>query len=277
MIDGADLFQIDRTIWLLSKETALPHYDFAFSNLLPTNRPYNRPEQITAVARIGAIENYDHIFQQLLDEGILLVHTPEEHRRCSELPGWYGALKELTPKSEVFSSPPSIEEIEKSFEWPVFLKGVRQTSKHQRQLSIIESREQYLSVLEKIAQDPILHWQNLVLREFINLRPVEDSEHERIPASFEFRCFFWRGQHVGLGPYWTSAKYGITESEAAEAINLATFAAKLVDVPFLVVDVGQKTDGAWIVIECNDGQESGYAGASRMGIWQKIIEIEKSN
>lgn len=31
----------------------------------------------------------------------------------------------------------------------------------------------------------------------------------------------------------------------------------------------------WIVIECNDAQESGYAGASAIGIWQNILTIER--
>jgi hypothetical protein len=33
-------------------------------------------------------------------------------------------------------------------------------------------------------------------------------------------------------------------------------------------------DGDWIVIELNDGQESGYAGVNRLQLWQKIIDIE---
>ena len=35
-----------------------------------------------------------------------------------------------------------------------------------------------------------------------------------------------------------------------------------------------KKDGNWIVIELNDGQESGYAGVNKLQLWQKIIGIE---
>jgi len=48
------------------------------------------------------------------------------------------------------------------------------------------------------------------------------------------------------------------------------------DVLVLVVDVAQSIDGRWIVIECNDGQESGYAGVSPIGLWQNIIALEKA-
>ena len=35
-------------------------------------------------------------------------------------------------------------------------------------------------------------------------------------------------------------------------------------------------DNQWIIIECNDGQESGYCGVNPLKMWQKIIEEEKS-
>jgi len=48
-------------------------------------------------------------------------------------------------------------------------------------------------------------------------------------------------------------------------------------VPFLVVDVAQTEAGRWVVIECNDGQESGYAGVSPFGLWQKIVDLETAS
>lgn len=54
-------------------------------------------------------------------------------------------------------------------------------------------------------------------------------------------------------------------------------AARRVAVPFLVVDLAQTIDGRWMVIECNDGQESGYAGVSPIGLWQRIVDYERAN
>ena len=39
--------------------------------------------------------------------------------------------------------------------------------------------------------------------------------------------------------------------------------------------VAQTAEGQWIVIECNDGQESGYAGVSPIALWGKLIELER--
>ncbi len=51
--------------------------------------------------------------------------------------------------------------------------------------------------------------------------------------------------------------------------------ARRIDVPFLVVDVAQTIEGNWIAIECNDGQESGYAGIPPVGLWNNLIGVER--
>ena len=112
------------------------------------------------------------------------------------------------------------------------------------------------------------------------MRPItaQVKASEKISPSFEFRTFWWRGRIVGAGPYWSDfASYSWTESEEFEALSIAEKAASRINVPFLAVDVAQTKSGEWIVIECNDGQESGYAGVSPIGMWQRIIAIEKES
>lgn len=107
-------------------------------------------------------------------------------------------------------------------------------------------------------------------------RLVEDADENTIPASFEFRTFWWKGECVGTGRYWLSAQqYDWTQKEKQDALSIAGEAARRVNVPFLVVDVAQRIDGQWIVIECNDGHESGYAGVSPFALWKNIITFEQ--
>jgi hypothetical protein len=121
-----------------------------------------------------------------------------------------------------------------------------------------------------------LRWQDVVCRRLAPLRPVEDPDPERIPSSFEFRSFWWRGELAGIGRYWWQGRdYSLSRTEELLAVATAREAARRVDVPFLVVDVAQQIDGTWIVVECNDGQESGYAGASPFAMWQAVAGFEK--
>lgn len=271
-----DLMLVDDAVWIISSPTRQQTYDFAISDLFPTKRPLHRAGKVKTVARIGAIENYEELYGQLMQEEIELIHDPDEHKTCSQLDGWYPILKEFTPRSMIFEKPPEVEEIQEHFDWPIFVKGHRQTSRHQRKLSIIEDVNQYKGLLAAYANDPILHWQKFVVREFVSLKPIEGiSDEKSIPPSFEFRTFFWRQKLVGFGNYWTDCNYRISESEIEIAKSFALAAAEKVPATFLVVDIAQRKDGTWIVVECNDGQESGYAGIQRLALWQNIIGIEK--
>lgn len=270
------LICVEDVLWVLDAETWIAAYDFRFDQFFSCRHPQERPAKITAVARVGALEDYAERHAELLADGIRLVNSPEEHLRASQLPFWYSLLEDLTAKSVWFDQPPEPADVEAHFNWPIFVKGARQSSRHRRALSIIPSAEAFGKAMDAFKQDSILHWQQIVCREFIPLRRVEDPIPERVPSSFEFRTFWWKGEFVGIGPYWWQGKqYSINESERAVAVNVAGEAAGRLNIPFLVVDMAQTEDGRWIVIECNDAQESGYTGVSSIGLWQQVVDVER--
>lgn len=56
--------------------------------------------------------------------------------------------------------------------------------------------------------------------------------------------------------------------------TIDTFGVHQVSVKWLTESL-MKSQSKWIVIECNNAQESGYSGNSPFLLWQRIIEIEK--
>ncbi|MFP2961398.1 ATP-grasp domain-containing protein [Myxococcus sp. 1LA] len=276
LLPGEDLLQVEERLWLLTAQTGKGIYDFAFDRFFACRRPYVLPESMEVIARVGVWDDYAERFRELADAGLRLVHTPEQHLLATELPHWYPKLTDLTPRSVWFDERPDSETVERLLGWPVFVKGERQTSRHRKSLSIIEGPEQFRQAMEAYAKDPILHWQRVVCRELRPLRRVEEGAPDRIPSSFEFRTFWWKGELVGWGPYWwQGTPYTMTPEEQREALGLGREVARRMAVPFLVVDVAQEVSGRWIVIECNDGQESGYAGISPFALWQAILGIER--
>jgi ATP-grasp domain, R2K clade family 3 len=272
--ENLDLILLEEAVWVLVGEVDLPIYDFPLSRFFSCRRPWNRSEAITAIGRFGATTNYDELYQKFAADGIFLVHSPEQHLLASELPLWYPLLEGLTPKSLWFSEPPEIEILEQAIGLPLFLKGSRQTSRHEAALSIIRSHDDYYRAIEIYKKDPILNWQDLVCREFVQLRPVPSEPTEKIPASFEFRSFWWQGHCVGAGQYW-STSYNWSPEEEKAALAIAKEAALRLKLPFVVIDVAQTIAGDWIAIECNDAQESGYAAISPFGLWQNLIDEER--
>jgi len=268
-----DRFLINERLWMVTAPTHVPIYDFDFRGYFECRCPYDVVEGMPAVARVGAIGDYEVMYRRLLAEGIQLVNTPEQHDRASNLPIWYPFLAGRTPRSRWFDVFPEFEELEAEFGLPLFLKGSRQTSRHRADLSIIRSREDYLRAVEIYQRDPILHWQQFVCREFVPLRSVNGGDPAKLPASFEFRSFWWQGKHVGSGRYWQeAAPYDWTSSERASALALAESAARDLDCGFLVIDLAMSREGAWTIIECNDGMESGYAGVPPFLLWGNVME-----
>lgn len=273
---GDDLFLLEDAVWVWTRPAGVPIYDFEFDRLMACRRPYDRPGEVVAVARVGAVDDYEASHAALLRDGVRLIHGPEQYLRATRLPRWYPLLADLTPRSLWFEGAPDPKQIEDELGWPIFMKGARQTSRHRRKLSIIAGPDELERALADYARDPILGWQDVVCRSLVALRPVEDPDPERIPSSYEFRTFWWRGELVGCGRYWWEGRdYELTPDERGPALDVAREAARRLDVAFLVVDIAQRTDGAWIVIECNDAQESGYAGVPPFALWREVVRLER--
>jgi hypothetical protein len=269
-----DLFRLDDAIWVANRRIDSPTYDFAFDRFFPCRRPYARPDVVTAVGRLGALPNYEEDYARLIGDGVRLINSPAEHALASELPLWYPHVSGYTPRSEWFDTPPPRTVVEERFGWPVFVKGARQTARHSAELCIARSGEAYNELVRSYAADPILGWQKCVIREHVSLRPVAGDASVTVPPSFEFRTFWLHGKLVGAGPYWAAAeRYDWDPNERSTAIALASRVVAGLSVPFIVVDLAQTVAREWIVIECNDAQESGHAGVSPFALWSEIIRV----
>ncbi|MGL6097018.1 MAG: ATP-grasp domain-containing protein [Fimbriiglobus sp.] len=271
-----DLFAVEDSVWVLHAPTGVPAYDFGLDHVFACRRPWQRPARVAAIARFGAVPDYPSAWAALRKEGIDLIHDPTQHQLASDLPAWYPRLARLTPRSVWFDRPPSAREVGQVFDWPVFVKGSRQTSRHRADLAVARSADDFERIMTEYQRDPILCWQPVVCRELVALRRVGGETGGKMPAAFEFRTFWWHGDLVGDGPYWSGfSDYTWTPDERRAGLAVARAAADAVGVPFLVVDIAQAQAGEWLVIECNDGQESGYAGVSPFALWNNILERER--
>jgi len=270
-----NLTLIEKSVWVTTKSTGFNQYDYDFEACFSCTHPYQIDGEMVAIARMGAAKDYTERYEEMLEWGIRLINTPEEYKRSSFLPHWYPLISEYTPRSICYDSLPTVEQILSDFKLPIFIKGERQTNKHSAQ-SVIRTKQELVQMLEDWQRESILWWQRVVCREFIELEPVvKVLSGGELQKSYEFRTFWYRGRLVGCGKYWIAADYKVDDegltiiSEIGEKVN------HLLKVPFLVIDFAKTLQGKWIVIECNDGQDSGYAGVDTRLMWQKIVDIEK--
>ncbi len=81
-----DLILLEDTVWVLVGEVGLSSYDFNLTQFFFACRhPWQRPAQIHAIGRFGAVSNYDELYAQLAAEGIYLINSPAQHLCASEL------------------------------------------------------------------------------------------------------------------------------------------------------------------------------------------------
>ena len=271
MLANAELTLVEDVLAVLSSPTGVSAYDFDFALHFASRHPYRIDGAPTTILRLGAPDDYTSTYREAESLGLRPINNPDQHLRASELESWYPLIHDMTPRTHVFDRLPDADAIETRFRWPIFLKGSRQTSKHNPELSIIRDRDHYAQAAAMYARDPILHWQKPVVREFVALAPVPGEVPGKIRPSMEFRTFWLRGTCVGHGPYWYQVPtYRCDDLD--QGIALAADVARRIDAPFLVVDIAKTIDGHWIVIECNDAQESGHAGIPPQRLWRSVLD-----
>ncbi|MCC7249030.1 MAG: ATP-grasp domain-containing protein [Lysobacter sp.] len=271
MQPGMELLLIENELAILSRPTGVSAYDVDFGLHFACRHPYRLDREYDGIFRIGAPADYSACYRDAIEAGIRPVNDPDQHRLASEIEHWYPLIADMTPKTRVFDALPEADLVEAEFGWPVFLKGSRQTSKHNPDLAVIANRAHYARAAAAYRNDPILHWQKPVLREFVPLAPVSGEIPGKIRPSLEFRTFWLHGTCVGCGPYWYQVPVYASD-RIDDGIALAAEVAARVPVPFLVVDIARAADGRWIAIECNDAQESGHAGIPPQRLWRSILD-----
>lgn len=265
-----DILRIEDKLTVVTQPVNVAVYDFDFDLFFSCRHPSYIPEPEICVLRVGAIRNYPEKVEELRVLGLHVVNDLDAHLRASELSEWYPLIADLTARTLYGKSFPPVEDIERTLGWPVFVKGSRQTSRHDPELAVARDADEYAKLEERYRADPILHWQDVAVREFLRLQPVDGAVPGKVRPSLELRTFWWHGVCVGWGRYWYQVPdYGA--ADVSKGLEMAEEVARRLKVPFLVVDIAKKVDGSWIVIECNDAQEAGYAGAVPQLVWQNVL------
>lgn len=270
-----DLVEVQSAICVAYEKIHVEAYDFDLRQYFETKPIFNEVNH-PIILRMGALQDYTMIYEALEEMGLNLVHTPKQHEMASLLPHWYPEISDLTIKSKWYEEIPSVDEVLCDFDFPIFLKGERQTNRHKFSTSVAKNKSDLQNILNYWKTDNILHWQRLICRAFVKFEKIADHDRDQVQYSKEIRVFVWKGTVVGMGQYWTEvSNFALSLLEKEQIIRLAEEASFRVQVPFLVVDVAKMESGGWMVIELNDGQESGYAGVYRWKLWTQIIELEK--
>ncbi|MEO0403273.1 MAG: ATP-grasp domain-containing protein [Bacteroidota bacterium] len=204
---------------------------------------------------------YKDLYNGLLNKNIQLINSPEEYQHTHYLPESYYLIESVTPKSvwtkDLTES--SLQQLSSSIDSTSFIVKdfVKSEKHHWEEACFIPDSNDLENAMKVINRFIELRGEYLnagiVLREFIELQPLTTHSESGMPLTKEFRMFFSKGTLQNVYPYWDEGEYGESLPETAVFEDIA----RAIQSNFFTMDVAQKTDGSWIIMELGDAQVSG--------------------
>ncbi|WP_338814493.1 ATP-grasp domain-containing protein [Bernardetia sp. Wsw4-3y2] len=209
-------------------------------------------------------KTYELLYNALLQKNIQLINSPKEYEHCHYLPNSYSKIENHTPISNWMKLNDVIdfEEIYKLTnqfgENSIIIKDYVKSEKyHWKEACFIpkaSDKDKIKNSVQKFIQlrGKQLN-EGLVFRKFEELEFLTQHSKSSLPLTKEFRIFFLNKKIVNIFNYWDEGEYGDTKPDLKKFTQIA----QEIDSNFFTMDIAQKIDGEWIIMELGDGQVSG--------------------
>jgi hypothetical protein len=208
--------------------------------------------------------NYSQLYEALYEKGLRLINTPAAYKHCHHFPESYSVIKEHSPASVFVPLDESagIEGIMRVLapfgNRPVILKDYVKSRKHEwyeacyiPSASDRESVEKVVNRFLELQGDDLN--EGLVFRQYVSFQPLASHSKSGMPLTKEYRLFFLDGGLLYSLEYWEEGDY----SGVFPPANLFAEVARVVQSRFFTMDVAQRLDGEWEIIELGDAQVAG--------------------
>ena len=223
---------------------------------------------------IPSNERYQEIFEHLSAKNLRLINDPSEFQRALEFHKSYPLIEKLTARSLILSRRDEMDGAIAELGLPLFIKGSVRSLKHYgADACIAQTAEEAERIVDKLFELPFHARGAVILRTLLPLR------HERVatngfPLGREYRVFLYRNEVLAHGYYWEGddALEGLSSQEQVGMLDVAKKASRLLDVPYLAIDVGQVESGEWFVIEPGDAQFAGFSKANVLKLFRRLTE-----
>ena len=224
------------------------------------------------IPRYSALPYYEELEADVKTAGSMLINTFRQHRYVANLTNWYNSLSDFTPETYFsFSDALSLGK------FPMVAKGTTNSRKNLwRTFMYAENKEELGVVFNNLMNDQLISEQGIVFREFERLKSY-GVDLGGAPITKEFRVFMYGDKVLAKGFYWASHPEVIEayHPDANEVPNelIKEIAAIVKDnINFWVMDMAQKEDGRWILIELNDGNMSGLSCVDPDELYSNLAE-----
>lgn len=219
-------------------------------------RTHVKPGELV-IPRYSALPWNKELCEDIVELGATPINTFRQHCYVADLRNWYYDLAEFTPRTWF-----ALDQVPKDG-GPFVCKGATNSRKHLWSTHMF-AEDWYAArdVFLKLAEDTTIGVQPIYIRQYVPLQRLATGMND-LPVSEEYRFFCLDGQVVASGFYWSSHIDDLECVPSSDAVP-QEFIQKIIglvspNIRFWVFDVARTEAGDWLVIELNDGQQSGLS------------------
>ncbi|MGJ3241224.1 MAG: ATP-grasp domain-containing protein [Anaerolineae bacterium] len=226
-----------------------------------------------------SVTQYESLYDALMSRGIQLFNDWSAYRYAQHLPKALAVLDQHTPHTVWMEtdgthiSYDAIMQLLLPFAGqPIILRDFVRSAKHYwHQACYITSASDRVAV--QSAVDHFLRWRGdnleggLVFREFVPFKEIAEYPRHQKPLINEYRLFFFDHQCIETVRYWD------IDGQDADVPPADLFAevARQVESRFFTMDVAQRADGTWMIIELGDGQVASLPQATDFDAFYRAL------
>ncbi|NJN96365.1 MAG: ATP-grasp domain-containing protein [Anaerolineales bacterium] len=251
------------------KKIASKHFDVI------SQRTEAKPGDII-IGRYSVLPFYKELENDLQNQESQLINSFHQHQYIADIKNWYEDLEQ-----ETFKTWFRAEDIPLDEPGPFVLKGQTNSRKFLWKTHMFaKDKEELSKVFERLLDDSLIGTQEIYFRKYEKLKKFDLEEINGIPISNEWRFFVAENQIISKGFYWSSHLEDIKESGQKIEEPDETLVKRIIEkvgnnASFYVVDVAQKEDNSWMMVELNDGQMSGLSDNSPETLYSGLRKVLK--
>lgn len=213
------------------------------------------PPDSLVIGRYSVLPFYKELEEDLSINDSKLINSFKQHHFIADLGNWVGRLQNLTPPTWT-----RLEDLPENTSF--VLKGETNSKKNYWDTHMFaKDRCAAVDVYLRLKEDSLIENQQIYIREYVPLKTFLYGPHG-LPITEEYRFFIFNKNIMGGGFYWSNYVDDLPEIPGAWNVPY-TFLHNVINKvninSFYVLDVAHKEGGLWMVVELNDGQQSGLS------------------
>lgn len=216
------------------------------------------------IPRYSALPFFKELEYDVNKFGSKLINTYSQFKWIADFQ-YYDVLKQYTFKT--YFDPIELPE-DKSF----VVKGVTNSRKHQWNTHCFAKTKRDAIIIGcELKNDGLISTQQIIYREYEKLKQIDELVNG-MPVANEFRFFYYKNKLLENAPYWVNCDKIDQFSMDKDGLE---FAQKIADKVcqynnFYTIDIAQKQNDEWILVELNSGEMSGLCGCDPANLYKNL-------